>query len=172
MYVAVVVGPDHTRRMTTNGAAGFDFLLGSWSVHNRKILDNTDRTCAEWIEFDAHSEVVPILLGAGNLERMIVAEPPDGDPFEGVSLRIFEPDTDTWSIWWSSTRSPGKLEIPVQGRFDEESGLFECDDIVGGEPVKTRFEWSKGPSPRWQQSFSYDDGNTWSVNWVMTFSGA
>ena len=155
--------------MTTNAAAGFDFLLGSWTVHNRKILDNTDPECDEWIEFDAHSTVVPILLGAGNLERMIVSEPVDGDPFEGVSLRIFDPASGTWGIWWSSTRSPGKLEVPVRGEFDGNTGRFECDDVVGGVPVRTRFEWTVGPSPRWQQSFSYDNELTWSTNWTMTF---
>jgi hypothetical protein len=77
--------------MTTNAVGGFDFLLGRWSVHNRKIRDNSDPDCTEWIEFDARSEVVPILLGGGNLERMIVSDPPEGDAFEGVTLRIFDP---------------------------------------------------------------------------------
>jgi hypothetical protein len=155
--------------MVTDGSSDFDFLLGSWSVHNRKILDNTDPSCTEWIEFDARSEVVPILLGAGNLERMIVAAPPDGAAFEGVSLRIYEPETDTWGIWWSSTRTPGKLDVPVRGRFEDKNGVFECDDIVGGVPVLTRFEWSTGNCPQWQQSFSYDGGARWATNWVMTF---
>jgi hypothetical protein len=158
--------------MSTNGAADFDFLHGSWLVHNRKLRDNSDPTCTEWVEFDARSEVTPILFGGGNFDRMIVDDPPDGPAFEGDTLRIFEPATQTWGIWWSSTRQPGKLDVPVRGRFDGARGVFECDDIVGGLPVRTRFEWLAGPGPRWEQSYSYDGGASWAVNWIMTLVAA
>ena len=155
--------------MASDGGAGFDFLLGSWKVHNQKLRDVADRDCTEWIEFDARSEVVPILLGGGNFDRMTVENPPDGPAFEGDTLRIFDPATDEWSIWWSSTRSPGKLDVPVRGRFDGTVGVFECDDIVGGLRVVTRFEWTAGDHPRWQQSFSYEAGVFDPPNWIMTF---
>jgi hypothetical protein len=156
--------------MSADGASHFDFLLGSWRVHNRKLRDTTDAGCTEWIEFDARSEAVPILLGGGNLERMIVDNPPDGAAFEGDTIRIYEPATQTWGIWWTSTRQPGTLEVPVRGRFDGDRGVFECDEIVGGLPVRTRFEWAAGASPRWQQSFSYDAGVTWAApNWIMSY---
>jgi hypothetical protein len=70
----------------------------------------------------------------------------------------------------SSTRSPGKLDVPVRGHFDGDRGLFECDDEVGGLPVVNRFEWSAGNSPRWQQSFSYEPGVFDPPNWIMTFA--
>src|ERR1700710_661735 len=155
--------------MDRTGAADFDFLHGSWTVRNRKLRDVTDRGCTEWIEFDARSEVTPILLGGGNFERMIVDAPPDGPAFGGDTLRIFDPLADEWSIWWSSTRSPGKLDVPVQGRFDSDIGIFECEDVVGGLPVVTRFEWRAGDTPRWQQSFSYESGVFDPPNWIMTF---
>ena len=155
--------------MHRTGAAGFDFLHGSWTVRNRKLRDVTDRGCTEWIEFDARSEVTPILLGGGNFERMIVDAPPDGPAFEGDTLRIFDPLADEWSIWWSSTRSPGKLDVPVLGHFDSDVGIFECEDVVGGLPVVTRFEWRAGDTPRWQQSFSYESGVFDPPNWIMTF---
>jgi hypothetical protein len=155
--------------MQQSGAAGFDFFHGSWIVRNRKLRDVTDRACTEWIEFDARSEVSPILLGGGNFERMIVDAPPDGPAFEGDTLRIFDPVADRWSIWWSSSRSPGKLDVPVHGRFDGDLGIFECDDVVGGLPVVTRFEWRASESPRWQQSFSYESGVFDPPNWIMAF---
>ena len=155
--------------MSNNAAAGFDFLLGSWRVHNRKLRDVTDRDCTEWIEFDARSEVIPILLGGGNFDRMFVDDPPDGPAFEGDTLRIFDPETTKWSIWWSSTRAPGKLDVPVRGRFRGNIGVFECEDLIGGDPVDVRFEWTDGARPRWEQTFSYDGGATRVSNWVMTF---
>jgi hypothetical protein len=159
--------------MSNPGAAGFDFLHGTWKVHNRKLRDVTDRACTDWVEFDGHSEVTAILLGGGNFERMIVDDPPDGPAFEGDTLRIFDPAIGEWSIWWSSTRAPGKLDVPVRGRFDSHDhdplGVFECDDVVGGMPVVTRFEWLAGASPRWQQSFAYEPGEFDPPNWIMTF---
>jgi hypothetical protein len=102
---------------------------------------------------------------------MEVPAPPDGPPFEGLSLRLVDPASGTWSIWWSSTRAPGRLDPPVVGRFTGDRGLFECSDVLGGRPVQVRFEWLADRSaPVWQQSFSWDDGATWVVTWVMEFS--
>ena len=43
--------------------------------------------------------------------------------------------------------------------------------MLAGRPVKVRFEWlAEQPTPRWQQSFSYDGGTTWRLNWVMHFT--
>lgn len=105
------------------------------------------------------------------MERMYVPLPSDGDPFEGFTLRLYEPATDTWKIWWSSTRSPGQLDPPVVGRFVNDHGTFECNDVVGGHPVTVRFEWRADlVAPTWRQSFSYDEGASWKLNWDMTFT--
>lgn len=156
--------------MSTEGSDAFDFIYGHWRVHNRKLRDVTDPDCREWVDFDATSEAFPILRGIGHVDRIGVVDPPDGDSFEGFTLRLFDPAEGTWSIWWSSTRSPGRLDPPVVGRFSDGHGTFECDDVVGGRPVRVRFVWrSADPSsPTWEQSFSYDAGATWRSNWFMT----
>lgn len=157
--------------MATPGAQDFDFIHGSWAVHNRKLRDATDPACEEWVEFDATSEAFPVLMGGGHLDRMTVLEAPDGPPFEGMTLRLFDPQEQTWSIWWSSTRAPGRLDPPLVGRFTDGRGVFEGDDRIGDRPVRLRFEWLADPvSPRWQQEFSYDGGQSWFRNWVMVFT--
>jgi hypothetical protein len=159
--------------MSDNGSRDFDFIFGSWHVHNRKLRDVADPTCQEWVEFEAASEVFPVLHGFGHVDRMDVPNPADGDAFEGFTLRLFDPAADTWSIWWSSTRAPGRLDEPVVGRFTDGRGVFECDDVAAGIPIRMRFEWQRdGPSPTWRQSFSYDQGQTWRENWVMVFTPA
>jgi hypothetical protein len=126
------------------------------------------------VEFDATSQVFPVLHGFGHIDRMTVPSPPDGDAFEGMTLRLFEPSVGLWAIWWSSTRQPGRLDPPMVGRFAGGLGVFEGEDVVAGHPIRLRFEWrSENPSaPTWRQLFSYDSGRTWRENWVMKFSRA
>jgi hypothetical protein len=153
----------------------FDFIFGRWSVRNRKLVDVTDPTCTEWVEFDASSVVAPILGGGGHTDEMTVPAPSDGgDPFVGFTLRLFDPGAGVWRIWWSSTRAPGVLDTPVVGGFESGRGVFEAADTIGGRPTLVRFEWltDDPAAPRWQQSFSYDGGETWTLNWQMAFTRA
>jgi hypothetical protein len=155
--------------MSDDGRSQFDFIFGRWRVHNRKLVDVSDPGCEEWVEFEAVSEALPVLERYGHVDRMYVKDPPDGGSFEGFTLRLFDPASGTWAIWWSSTRAPGTLDPPVQGRFEGDHGVFECEDLIAGRRVVVRFEWltASKDSPRWQQSFSYDGGETWKLNWVM-----
>jgi hypothetical protein len=152
----------------------FDFLTGRWAVHHRRLTEPLDPACAEWSEFDGTSEVIPIMAGAGNIDRLFVPEPTDGDaPFEAVTLRLYNPQSGTWRIWWSSSRFPGVLDVPVEGAFTGGVGVFECADTLGGKPALIRFRWTADPrAPRWEQYFSWDAGRTWLLNWVMTFTRA
>ena len=42
---------------------------------------------------------------------------------------------------WASARAPGVFDEPVVGRFDGGRGIFECDDVGGGQPVRVRYTW-------------------------------
>ena len=58
------------------------------------------------------------------------------------------------------------------GFFAGDIGLFEGDDTVDERPIRVRFVWSgvTTPTPRLEQAFSDDDGETWETNWVMDFT--
>jgi hypothetical protein len=140
-------------------------------VHNRKLRDVTDPECRDWVEFDATSDAFPILHALGHIDRIYVPDPPDGEPFEGLTLRLFDPVAAIWSIWWSNTRAPGRLDPPMTGRFTDGHGVFKGSDTVGGRNVMLRFDWHADPStPVWEQSFCEDLGATWTVNRRMTLS--
>jgi hypothetical protein len=146
-------------------ATDFDFLPGLWQVANRKLVDPLDPDCDEWLEFGATSEARAILGGLGNIDHFRVE---DGS-YEGFSLRLFDPEADLWRIWWSSTQRPGRLDPPVEGRFGPDGrARFECEDVLDGVQIRMRFEWSEitESSARWEQAFSFDNGN-WKPNWVM-----
>ena len=69
---------------------------------------------------------------------MYVPRPLDGDPFEGFTLRLFDLTTQTWSIWWSSTRAPGRLEPPV-------NSFGSSVDVAPLEHCQTYARESHGP---------------------------
>jgi hypothetical protein len=157
-------------QFAVDGRHDFDFLFGRWRTHNRKLADTLDHSCTEWVEFEATGEAWPMLGGLGNVDRYSTdAMPPHGEPYEGMAVRLFDPETRLWRIWWASTRFPGVLGTPVEGRFVDSRGEFVCDEVLNGVPVKVRFDWQvpSENATRWEQSFSYDGGRTWKNNWLM-----
>ncbi len=90
-------------------------------------------------QFTATGEAFPILDGLGNVDRLYVPATEDGEAFAGFTLRLYDPATDSWRIWWASTRAPGVFDEPVVGRFEGDRGVFECDDLVGGQRVRVRY---------------------------------
>ena len=139
------------------GATDFDFLPGRWEVRNRRLVGD------RWEEFDAISEAEAMLGGLGNVDHF------HAPGYEGFSLRLYDPERDVWRIWWSSTARPGRLDPPVEGRFENGRGRFEADDVLDGVPLRMRFDWTEltGDSARWDQAFSFDGGKTWEPNWTM-----
>ena len=149
-------------------ARDFDFWIGSWNVRNRRLrrrLAGSD----EWDEFEATVVARPLLGGLGNEDEFRTEY--DGG-FIGMSFRFFDPETRVWSIYWADTRRVGVLDPPVLGGFDGDVGVFEGEDEFEGRPILVRFTWSgvTTPTPRWEQAFSEDAGETWETNWVMDFT--
>jgi hypothetical protein len=154
-----------------DGRADFDFLHGRWRIANRRraaVLRGSD----EWREFGSTAVVRRILHGLGNTDVISIPDLPGVGPFEGVTLRLFDPATATWRIHWASTRRPGHLDPPLSGRFDGPTGTFHGDDVHDGRPIRVRFRWDDegAGAARWQQWFSADGGATWELNWVMAFA--
>jgi hypothetical protein len=147
----------------------FDFLFGSWKIHNR-YLNGRLRHSTEWKEFDARSHVDPLLDGFGHLDRYHAVR--DGSPFEGITLRLFDPATGEWSIHWADTGRARTLLPPMVGRFIGGVGEFYGDEAVDGKKVLCRFLWTRPTtdSARWEQAFSEDGGKTWETNWIMTLT--
>ena len=58
------------------------------------------------------------------------------------------------------------------GALEGKHGVFLGDDVVGGRPVKVRFDWHgfDADTAQWEQAFSFDGGGTWVHNWRMCFT--
>jgi hypothetical protein len=152
-----------------SGASDFDFLHRNWNVQHRKLLTRLEGA-DNWIEFGGTSSTRPIMSGQGNIEDNVINDP--GGAYRAAALRAFDGASGLWRIWWLDLRSPSTLGVPVVGRFEGGKGEFIADDTWMGRPIKVRFVWLKdaGIGPRWEQSFSPDDGQTWELNWSMQFS--
>ena len=149
------------------GVRDFDFFMGRWRIHNRRLRDWL-ADCTEWDEFEATTVVRPILDGMGNEDEYRTDY---GGGYVGMSFRFFDPEAGLWWIYWADSRYSGLLDPPVVGSFSGDTGIFEGEDEFDGRPILVRYTWSRvtTPSPRWEQAFSQDGGKTWETNWVNDF---
>jgi hypothetical protein len=153
----------------SGGAHDFDFFYGSWHIDNERLRTRL-RGADDWERFGADCMCWPILGGVGNVDEFR-PDWPGHEGFKGASVRIFDPTTATWSIYWADNVRCA-LFPPVVGAFHDGVGEFFGDDVEGDTPVRVRYCWS-GITPtavRWEQAFSPDGGETWESNWVMNFS--
>ena len=82
----------------------------------------------------------PLLGGAGNVDDNVLELP--AGTYRAISLRSFDPVTNQWSIWWLDGRTPGRLDPPVVGGFEDGVGTFIAGDTFDGRPILVRFIWS------------------------------
>jgi hypothetical protein len=155
------------------GRDDFDFLVGDWvTAQHRSTKPLEDN--APWESFEATIHVRKLPGGFGNIDHMLAPEWRPG--WVGVTLRVFNGETGLWSIFWLAGKTggvdgaTGNLMAPVVGGFDGDVGVFECDEVFEGTPVRTRYTWTRvdGDNVAWEQSFSFDQGATWKPNWTMT----
>jgi hypothetical protein len=151
-------------------ARDFDFWMGTWNVHNRRLRERL-AGCDEWDEFEATVVARPLLDGLGNEDEFRTGH---AGGFVGMSFRFFDPEKKRWSIYWADSRRCGVLDPPVFGSFSGDTGVFEGPDTFKGRPILVRFTWSgvTTSTPRWEQAFSDDGGESWETNWVMEFTPA
>jgi len=149
----------------------FDFQRGRWRVDHRRLKSRL-ADCRDWEEFAGTCEQRPILGGNGNLEDNWIDLP--GGSYRAVALRSWDPTSARWAIWWLDGRSPHALDTPVVGGFEGKVGTFYADDELDGRPIRIRFLWLRTDTdtPRWEQAFSADGGESWETNWTMDFTRA
>lgn len=148
----------------------FDFLLGSWNIHNRRRTNPFEPPSeGTWEEFLAFSTSAKQLDGRARVEQY-EATLSSEQQILGLTIRAFDQTTEQWSIVWLDNRNPPDF-TPLVGNFEQGVGLFYqvIDSPINGKPVHVRFTWDQitTNSARWQQAFSFDGGTSWETNWVM-----
>ncbi|MDK2125347.1 hypothetical protein [Parachitinimonas caeni] len=163
--------PSTPNQTPHDGRHDFDFLQGHWRVDNQRLRQRLQGS-HDWETFTAFQTNQALPGGIGNFDDFVANSwRPD---YLGMSLRLFNPQTGLWSIYWLDNLSGGLtpagiLQPPVVGRFENGVGIFEGEDTLDGRPILVRYRWSDltPDSARWEQAMSDDAGNHWEVNWRM-----
>jgi hypothetical protein len=150
-----------------DGQHDFDFEVGTWKIHLKR-LDHRLVGSTTWVEFDGTSVTRKVWDGRADLEEFETDSPASGH-IEGMTLRLYDPQTHQWSLYWGTSKS-GALGVPTIGEFKNGRGEFFDTEPSGpnGRAILVRFVWSEitPNSAHFEQSFSDDGGKTWEVNWI------
>ena len=152
-----------------DGRKDFDFLIGNWKIQHRRLKERL-KECTEWEEFEGTGKVRSILGGLGNMDELVMDRA--SDHVQAVTVRLYNPMTREWSIYWSASSNPGRMDVPMVGKFDGPRGEFYSQEVFEGRHIFNRFIWNvdSSDSCRWEQAFSADGGKTWETNWTMKFT--
>lgn len=155
-----------------SGKQDFDFLVGSWTINNRRrthaLYPDSDGV---WEKFEANH------IGEKYLDGKVIIDHfegtfPDGEIRKGMTIRSYDDEKKQWSLLWLDNRNSPDLK-PLVGTFEDGIGQFnQVIEAPEGKPLHVRFTWDEITEgrARWQQAFSFDLGETWDTNWVMEFT--
>jgi hypothetical protein len=160
-----------------DGQHDFDFEIGTWKTHFTRLIHPLTGS-KSWTAYDGVTTVSKVWNGRANLVEL-VADGPEGH-FEGLNLRLYNPEAHQWSLNFSNARS-GTLGQPTIGEFRNGRGEFYDQEMFNGRAILVRFvitdvtpnscfvrSTTKPNVCRFEQAFSDDGGKTWETNWIAT----
>lgn len=150
-----------------DGQHDFDFEIGTWKIHLKKLMHPLTGSTT-WVEFDGTSVTRKVWSGRSQMEEF-ETDSPAGGHIEGLTLRLYNPQTHQWSLYWATSKD-GTAAPATIGEFKNGHGEFFDTEPAGpnGKNILVRFIWSETDTnkPHFEQSFSEDGGKTWEVNWI------
>lgn len=153
-----------TPAVPRDGAHDFDFAFGTWKTQVRRLKHPLSGS-SEWVEYEGTSIVRRIWNGRGNTVELDVSGP--AGRIEGLSLRLYNPQSRQWSLNYASSTS-GMLGVPTVGAFANRRGEFYDHEPIDGRMVLVRNVITDDTprSIRFEQAYSTDGGKSWETNWV------
>jgi len=147
-----------------DGSRDFDFEIGTWHTHLKRRLHPLTGSNA-WVEMNGTTVVRKVWNGKANLVELTADGA--GSHFEGLSLRLYNPQSGQWTLNFSNA-ADGTLATPTVGEFRNGRGEFDDQETLGGRAIFVRFIITvvSPSSCHFEQSFSADGGRTWEVNWI------
>lgn len=154
-----------------DGSHDFDFLIGDWKAHVRRLPDRLNNSSV-WVEYDGISNHHKILDSNSNFEEFDVTSTDKKLRIKAQTLRLYNPTTRQWTIYLVDVDN-GTLDTPpVVGGFNGKRGEFFHQENPKGRTILVRYVWLdlSPKSARMEQSYSPDGGKTWEVNWICELS--
>jgi hypothetical protein len=151
-----------------DGAHDFDFNIGTWHTHIRRILDPLAGK-ADALELDGTVTVRKVWGGRAQLEE-IEADGPNGH-WEGLTLFLYNPAAHQWSQTFVDSKM-GELNPSSIGSFSNGRGELIAQDTFKGRTVLVRGVWSdiKPDSHHFEESYSQDGGKTWAAAFIASLT--
>jgi hypothetical protein len=150
-----------------DGSHDFDFLIGDWKAHVRRLPDRLNHS-DKWDVYDGISNHHKLLDSNANFEQFEVTSTDKKLHIKAQTLRLYNPATRQWSIYLVDLDN-GTLDAPpVVGGFSGKRGEFFHQENFKGRTILVRYVWLdiSPNSSRMEQAFSPDGGKTWEVNWI------
>src|SRR5580658_9165789 len=154
-----------------DGSHNFDFLIGNWKAHVRRLPDRLNNSTI-WIEYEGISNHKKLLDSNVNFEEFDVTSTDKKLHIKAQTLRLYNPTSRQWSIYLVDVDN-GTLGLPpVVGQFTGNRGEFFDQEDFKGRAILVRYVWLNiSPNAaRMEQSFSPDGGKIWEVNWICELS--
>src|SRR5579859_7209534 len=88
-----------------DGSHDFDFLIGDWKAHLRRLVDRetgvttSDPRTGAWVDYDGICNDRKLLDTNANLEQFEVQASGTHQSFRGQALRMYNPASHQWSIY-------------------------------------------------------------------------
>src|ERR1700735_2069622 len=136
----VVLQPRHVTALQEaatqrDGQHDFDFEIGNWKTHLSRLQHPLSGSHT-WTEYEGTSVVRKVWNGRANLVELKADGP--GGHFEGLSLRLYNPQSHPWSLNFANG-SDGILGQPAIGEFKDGRGEFFDQETVNGRAIFVRF---------------------------------
>lgn len=148
---------------------GFDFDLGTWKTHSRRLLHPLTGS-QDRVEMDGTTVVRKVWEGRANLAEY------DANGTAGhitlMALRWFKPATHEWNIDFATPQVGMLGSVPGVGTYRNGRIDFYDYEMIGGRSVLVHFSIWKitDDSAQSEQAFSEDGGKTWEVNWINQYT--
>ena len=149
-----------------SGLNDFDFMVGTWEVTNHRLKERAIGS-NEWETFTNKTEFYePFMNGHANMDRSWFKL--GGRDVEGVSIRVYNPQNNEWTIYWMADVYPVLTE-QVRGSWNGDTGLFYGEEEYEGITYRMRFLWKKKSENyvEWEQAYFLPKKNEWETNWKM-----
>ena len=153
-----------------DGAHDFDFNLGVWHTHIRRVLDPFSAS-SESQELHGTVTVRPVWGGRALLEE-IEADGPRGH-WQGLTLFLYNPASHQWSQSFADSKS-GTFGTGLIGEFHDGRGALFSSDTFQGRSILVRGMWSDitPAAHRYEESYSADGGASWHAAFIADLTRA